>query len=126
MQGLGETKVAVLLADVQMLERGRRDTVGHARAGCSELPHQGRHPARVFRRAAVVVRTLPEPAYPAGDGGGTALEVGEIRLVDQRAVAEQPDAVAATEVVAVTVEGGGVVRHGRAGTVHGGRRPLCR
>src|SRR5699024_7226274 len=117
MQGGGETQVAVAFADVQLLEGGGRHPVGHAQALGTVLADQGGHAPGALRRAAMVVRALPETACPAADAGRSALGVGKTGLVDQRAVAEQPYAGVATEVLAGAIDFRGVKGHGDDGPV---------
>ena len=51
---------------------------------------QGDNPAGCLRGAPVVMGALPETPGPAFDAGSFAAQVGEVDLVDQRPVTENP------------------------------------
>eukprot|EP01034_Spumella_vulgaris_P032787 gene32787-40470_t len=59
-------QVAVLFPVVQVFKDFRRDQVSHAMADGAGLGDDGDHPARRGRRAAMVVRALPEAPRPEG------------------------------------------------------------
>jgi hypothetical protein len=108
----GQAQVAVLFTLVEMGKNVGLDQVGHAGALGVRIFDQGHHAPRCRRRAAMVVRALPEPARPAVDSGRAPFDEREVRLEDQRAIAEQPYLMMAVETVHLLVDGGGVVRHG--------------
>ena len=85
-----KAQVTVLLAMIELLESRGRDALSHARAHRIVFGHQRGDAAGMVEGAAVVVRTLPQAPRPAADRCRPALDVREVDLVDQRAVAEHP------------------------------------
>src|SRR5690554_3034791 len=85
------TQVAVLFTYIQRAQGFGIDPVGHALADGSRGFHQGSDAARGVRCATMIVGALPEAACPAFYISGATLMKRELRLPDQRAVAEQPD-----------------------------------
>src|SRR6185312_735729 len=117
-QGHRESQIAIFLAVIEMPERCGRDAISHPRANCIVFGNQGGDATRVFEGAAMVVRALPQTPGPAADRRGPALDVRKIDLVDQRAVAEQPHAVDAAEILAQAIDRAGVVRRVRRIVMH--------
>ena len=75
---------------VKMFENLVFYKIGHTKADMIRRRDERQHATRGVRRAAMVVRSLPKASFPAPDAGYRALQVGEIDLVDQGAVTEDP------------------------------------
>ena len=82
--------VAIFFPVVQMLEHLVLDAVGHALAHRPRRRNQGNHPPGRFRSTAMIVRPLPEPAFPPLDRGYLAFQKRKVDLIDQRSVTEHP------------------------------------
>lgn len=106
-----QAQVTVLFPDIQMLEHLGRHPVRHALADSAGLLYQGNHAAGRFRRAPVIVGSLPEPSFPPADRRRALLQEGEIDLVDQGTIAEQPDRFHTGKIVSLTIVFNGIGRH---------------
>ena len=112
-----KAQVAVLFTHVERSESLRAYKVGHADTGGIRFGDQCDDATGRLRRSTMVVRTLPEASRPAANARAAALDMREVGLVDQRAVAEQPHLRVAVEVRHAAVDLDGVGALGRC--VHG-------
>jgi hypothetical protein len=94
--------VPINLALIQMLEYIGLNQECASEAAFTLCFDKGNDPSRIALHTPVIMRTLPEPSFPATDMGAAGLLISEILAPDQRAVTEDPNRLASINEISHT------------------------